>query len=74
MARTHQITGPKRPLSQSEIDKKISEIAEGEIGDDIHAEKYAKKKKPEKRHDGPNFDKYSDQEDGDTSVNAGVYK
>ena len=65
---------PKHVLSQSAIDRKISESGKGESGDDIHSDKY--KKKPDKKEAdrGPDFDKYSEQEDGDTSNNAGVFK
>ncbi len=78
MASTNQISGKgqKHPLSGSEIDQKISESPAGETGDDIHSEKYTKKQDPKKKEidRGANFDKYSEQEDGDTSANAGVFK
>jgi len=68
--------GLKHPLSDAEIDQKISESPAGETSDDIHSEKYEKKDDPiNKEIDrGANFDKYSEQEDGDTSANAGVFK
>ena len=78
MASTNQITGkePKHPMSQSDIDQKISESTAGETGDDIRSDKYTKKenRKAKGVDRGPNFDKYSKQEDGDTSANAGVFK
>jgi hypothetical protein len=78
MASTNQTPGEglKHPLSDSEIDQKMSESPAGETGDDIRSEKYAKKDDPIKKEidRGPDFDKYSDQEDGDTSANAGVFK
>lgn len=66
-------SGPKKPMTQSEIDQKINESEHGESGDDANSEKYKKKvaKEPDR---GPNFDVYSDREDGDTSANAGVFK
>ena len=77
MASTDRIAGnePKHPMSEVELDNKISESTAGETGDDIRSEKYQKKTPPEKKEadHGPNFDKYADQEDGDTSANAGVF-
>ena len=66
-------SGPKNPMTDEEIDKKINESGAGETGDDTSSEKYHKKVKKEQDR-GPNFDVYSDQEDGDTSSNAGVFK
>ncbi len=76
MASTDQINNdPGHPMSQTDIDRKISESTAGETGDDIRSDKYKKKGQEKKQPDrGPNFNKYSDQEDGDTSVNAGVFK
>lgn len=69
-------SGPKHPMTDEEIDKKIDESEGGESGDDINSEKYQKKRKEpqEPGAQGPNMDKYSADEDGDTSVNAGVFK
>ena len=78
MTSTDNVTdeGPRHPMTQTDIDKKIDESTAGETGDDIRSDKYAKKKEAQKKQAGrgPNFDKYADQEDGDTSVNAGVFK
>ena len=79
MTSKDQIPGkePKHPMSQSDnIDQKISESTAGETGDDIRSDKYKQKTEaPKKEKDrGPNFDLYSEQEDGDTSSNAGVFK
>jgi hypothetical protein len=62
--------GAKRPISQSEIDQKINSSTSGETGDDTRSEKYVKKH----REGSPNLNKYSAQEDGATSNNAGVFK
>ena len=77
MASTDQIANqePKHPMSQTDIDRKISESTAGETGDDISSDKYKKKDQEKKQPErGPNFNKYSEQEDGDTSANAGVFK
>jgi len=76
MASTDQINNdPGHPMSQTDIDRKINESTAGETGDDIRSDKYKKEEHEEKGTDrGPNFNKYSEQEDGDTSANAGVFK
>ena len=45
MASTDQINkrAPKHPMSQTDIDRKISESAAGETGDDIRSDKYKQK-------------------------------
>jgi hypothetical protein len=60
----------KQPMSQSEIDEKINTSPGGESGDDVNDDNYKKKH----REGSPNLNKYSAQEDGATSANAGVFK
>jgi hypothetical protein len=61
----------KKPLSQAELDQKISNAAKGESGDDINSEKYHKKQKDAT---GPNWSVDGKFDDGTTSPGAGVFK